>query len=69
MNKSYIYLLFLVVTLVSVRCEDENETEAYFISPSAMTRQREVHLAIDAIKNKLTVEKTTYVHADMNFTI
>lgn len=34
-----------------------------------MSRQREVHSAMEAIKNKLVLEKTTHLHTNINYTI
>ena len=66
MFKLYIYLLLLVLACAQNASEG---TEGFYLSPHGLSRQREVHDALEKVMPRIHIEKTTYQHGGINYTI
>lgn len=66
MIKLYIYLLVLAVAAAQNVSE---RTEGFYLSPHAITRQREVHTALEKAMSRLQIARTTYVHGGIDYVI
>ena len=60
MNKSYIYLVLLAVVVGAQKASQG--TEGYYLSPHGISRQREVHDALEKVASRINVARTTYIH-------
>lgn len=66
MFKLYIYLLILAVAVAQNASEG---TEGFYFSPHGINRQREVHDALEKVVPKIHIDRTTYQHGGINYTI
>ena len=66
MLRLYIYLTAIFAAFAQNASEG---TEGFYVSPHGISRQREVHEALDKLKTKIHIDTTTYQHAEISYTI